>query len=773
MTGRVLGRLRARPVASAAAGVLAALALVLAGPASPAAPSPAPRTPRGLGPAAGGLIAFQDAAGIGLLDPATGRQRLLLAVPSACTATPPSGASPAIELAGPVWAPSSSASARLYLWLTDWQYHATPGCDLPPPPSFVGVGGPILVAADPFTGALTAVAAAPAGLPCQPGADLAAVAGALAFTDGGCDEPTVEALALPLRPGEQPEVALPPPHAPAPGPYETVDDLLGEGPSESVLYKQVAVGSPGVPAPSLRWWSPATRAAAFLAPRPPRALWGRLVASATSPTRGQEAFAAGAAGAGVLDLATGAWSPMPLPASGRRPPGAVAVSFSPSGDQLAVVSGGQLLVDEATGKGSPEVLLRAGVTDASWSGPLAAPVVQAPPATLARVLPSLFASFAKLWGSGLRATWRVAPAATAAPTVSVASLPGAASALVMVSPEVALAAGTEGSVWRSIDGGRTWTTVTAHCAELQMVTRDFPPCDVAQMAALPGGTVLAGGTMGLWRSTDGGLRWQRQVLTGRVVVAGPFAAGRTAYLLVAAAQPNGLPARGGAGMSLLASTDGGRSWQVTLAVPSHYPSGRSGLARFFVLGPGRLAVLYRPGDCSLPEHLRVSTDGGRTWLDEPPPAPLEPVALAEAGPGRLVLGSRYCDSAAPSYGEGIFTRLAGAPGQWSPARLPSPYLDRYGSGTTSRFPASAPLVEPFSVAALAFPSATEGVAVGSAVLTGTDRHGNPAADPSTTADEDLILVSHDGGSTWSDAGVPGTGLELLSCAGPGHCLAAG
>jgi hypothetical protein len=59
------------------------------------------------------------------------------------------------------------------------------------------------------------------------------------------------------------------------------------------------------------------------------------------------------------------------------------------------------------------------------------------------------------------------------------------------------------------------------------------------------------------------------------------------------------------------------------------------------------------------------------------------------------------------------------------------------------------------------------------VLTGTDRHGNPAADPSTTADEDLILVSHDGGSTWSDAGVPGTGLELLSCAGPGHCLAAG
>nr|MDA8268173.1 hypothetical protein [Actinomycetota bacterium] len=72
-----------------------------------------------------------------------------------------------------------------------------------------------------------------------------------------------------------------------------------------------------------------------------------------------------------------------------------------------------------------------------------------------------------------------------------------------------------------------------------------------------------------------------------------------------------------------------------------------------------------------------------------------------------------------------------------------------------------------------FPSASEGVAVGSAVTTITNRRGDPQADPTVAASESLVLVSHDGGTTWSDESVPGGGLKLLACAGPGHCLAAG
>ena len=781
-----MGRLpRQARVRAAAAAAVAACALALAGPAAVAAPSPAPAT-RGapsLVPAGSGLIAFRDAAGIGVLDPVTGRQRLLLAVPSACTVSPVLGGIPAIELAGPVWAPSSGAGARLFFWLTDWQYHPTPGCVLPLPPSSVRVGGPILVEMDPFTGTLTAAAAAPTGLPCQPGTDLAAVPGALGFTDGGCDEPTIEALALPLRPGTQPVAAVLPPQASAPCRCQSVDALLGPGPAGRLLYKQVHLGLSSAPPPSLGWWNPAGRTAGLLTPSPPRALWGRLVESAASPNGRLEAFAAGEGGAGVLDPATGAWSPMPLPACGRPCAGAVAVSFSPNSSHLAVASSGDLVVDPATGKGSPEVHLGgAKVADVSWSGPLGAPLAPAPPVALARALGSLFASFARLWGSGLTATWRVEPAAMAAPAVSIVSLPGPASALVMVSDDIALAAGG-GRTWRSADGGRTWTTVTTHCAQRQMVGPGFPPCDVAQMAALPGGVVLAaggpalgpaGGSMGLWRSTDTGLQWKRQPFQGRVVEGGPWVAGSAAYLLAIAAQPNGRPVPTAASLSLLASSDAGRTWHKILVVPRRDPSsGAMFLDRFFVLGPGRFAELYRAGDCSLPADLRVSTDDGRTWLRQPPPVPLEPVALAEAAPGRLVLGSRFCSAAAPSYGEGIFTHPARAPRSWDPARLPPPYLDRYGLGATGRFPASSASVEPLSIAALAFPSASEGVAVGSAVTTITNRRGDPQADPTVAASESLVLVSHDGGTTWSDESVPGGGLKLLACAGPGHCLAAG
>ncbi len=782
--GRVAGLAGALAIAVV---VLVLVVLALAGPAAVASPRPARATGEApsLGPAARGLIAFRDAAGIGVLDPVTGRQRLLLAVPSACTATAGLGGVPAVDLAGPVWAPSTGAGARLLFWLTDWQYHASPGCDLPLPPSFVRVGAPILVEADPFTGTLAAVAAAPTGLPCQPGADVAAVPGAIAFTDGGCDEPTVEALALPLRPGAQPVTAVLPPDRAASCGCQTVDALLGPGPAGRLLYKQVHVGSPGAPPPSLGWWSPTGRVAGLLTPAPPRVLWSHLADSAASPSGRLEAFAAGAAGAGVLDLATGAWAPMPLPACGRHCGGAVAVSFSPGGGRLAVASSGDLVVDPATGKGSPAVLLGgAGVADASWSGPIGVSLATTPPVPLARALGSLFASFAKWWGSGLTATWRVDPAAMAAPAVSVVSLPGPASALVMVSEDVALAAGG-GKTWRRTDGGRTWATVTAHCAQLPMAGSDVPPCDIARMAALPGGVVLAaggpafgpaGGSTGIWRSTDTGLRWQRQPFKGSVIEGGPWAAGSTAYLLTAAALPNGQPVPTAASLSLLASTDAGRTWRTVLAVPRRDPSKGATAARFdrfFVLGPGRFAELYEAGDCSLPASLRLSTDGGRTWLHASPPVPLEPAALLETLPGRLVLGSRFCSAAAPSYGEGIFTHPAGAPGSWSPARLPPPYLDRYGLGPGSRFPASAPGVDPLSVAAIAFPNGADGIAVGSAVTTSTDRYGDPQADPTVTASESLVLVSHDGGTTWSDESLPGSGLELLACAGPGHCLAAG
>ena len=762
-----------RPCRVEVATRVVGVALVISGLALPPAAGA-----RGVGTVRGGLIAFRDANGIGLINPTSGRQRMVLTVPLGCSSA--AGGVGPIGLAGPVWAPSSGPSARLYFWVTYWQYKPTSACNVPAVPSWVGPGGAVLVQADPFDGTLRAVAAAPDGLPCQPGEDLVAVPGALAFTNGGCDEPQVEALALPLRPGAEPEgapLALP---AGEFAPHCAVDErLLGEGPGGKVLLQEVGTQCPPPP-PSLQWWGPSAHAVGLFSPRPPRGVWDDLRASALSPNSGLEAFALGTGGAGVLNLKTGAWSAQHLPrCAGPACEGALSVSFSPGGAQIALAANGDLLVAPAAG-GTPEVLAADGVASVSWSGAVSAAAPPGGPGrALAGALPSLWAPFSKFWGEGEKTMWRVEPARMPTPTVSVVSLPEPASALLMISDQVALAAGIQareaGSWWRSTDGGRTWTTLNAHCAELQGATPDFLPCQVGQMAALPGGVALARGDrgLGLWRSTDEGLRWQRQPFQGTLIEGGPWAAGSTAYLLVVPAQANGQAVPSAIRLSLLVSTDAGRTWRKLFSVPRDDPANAAArLGRFFVLAPGRFAELYRAGDCSLPADLRASTNDGRTWAEVPPGQLVVPGALAEVAPSRLVLGASFCGSAAPHYGEGMFTHSPGPGGTWRAAGVPTGYRDLYGLGITSRFAASAHTVKPFSVAALGFPGGREGVAVGSAVLTSTDQYGNLAADPTTTASQDLIFVSSDGGRTWSDESLPGPGLKVLSCAGPGHCLAA-
>ncbi len=742
-------------------------------------------TPAPLASAAGpalrdGLIAFRDVKGIGVVDPRSGRERLLLSVPPGCH--PAAGGTGPIALAGPVWAPAGGPAARLYFWLTDWQSKPTPGCNLPRLPRWVAVGEPVLVEADPFDGALRAVAAAPTGLPCQPGDDLVAVPGALAFTDGGCDEPQVQALTLPLRPGAAPLTApLAVPVGELAPACAVGEHLLGQGPGGRVLLAEEETQCAPRP-PSLGTWSPSSHRIAPLLPRPPSSVWRELETAAIAPDGRWEAFSLGVHGTGILDLRRGTWSTRPLaPCGSAACTGALAVSFSPSSAQLAVAANGNLLLDPVSG-GSPRVLLADGVTAVSWSGALGAADLEGPGPgrALSGVLPSLWAPLSKFWGTGESRTWRVEPAALPSPTVSVVSLPEPADALLMLSGQIALAAGTaaraSGEWWRSTDGGRTWKALNARCGELQGATPNFMPCRVSQMAALPGGVALARGDpgLGLWRSVDDGARWQRQPFEGSVIEGGPWAAGPLAYLLTLPARPNGQPVPGAADASLLRSTDKGRTWHMLLPVPlSDAGDPAATLGQLFVLAPGHFAALYRAGDCSLPSDLRMTTDGGRTWSSAPPASLVAPADLAQATPSRIVLGASFCGSAAPRYGQGLFSRPAAArAGAWTPVHLPAGYRDLYGLGAASRFPASAGTVEPFSVAALSFPGGEEGVAVGSAVETSTDGSGVPAGGPSQGFD--LIFVSHDQGASWSNESVPGgPPLSVVSCAAPGHCLAAG
>lgn len=764
--------------------VLAVSALAPAGGADAAGSTVAP-VPASIGTSIGlaqGLVAFRDTDGIGVADPVTGRERLLLAIPPSCARATPV---PLLQLAGPVWATSAGTAPELYFWLTDWQMTAAACRGLPVPPSSLAATA-LLVEADPVTGSVRALAAAPNGLPCEPGADLAAAAGTLAFTNGGCDEPVIETLPAHLSAVAQPQPVTPSVTARAFCDCAVAQRLLGTGPNGTFVFEEVGTQTASAPPPSLQSFAHSGHQGQLLLPRPPRATWGELTAAAAAPAGGLEAFAAGTAGAGILNLKTGTWSPATLPACRAACSGASSVSFSPDGDELAIAADGALVLDPVGG-GRPRTLMSGqGVSAVSWSGPMTATVpgtagAGSVPPPLGRVLPSLWASFSGFWGAGLNHTWRVAPipgrsAVPATWPVMVASPPGTPTALLMASDQLAIAAGADGAMWRSTDGGRTWTTVTAHCAQLRMVTPDFPPCEIHDMAALRGGVLLAGGRLGVWRSDDGGLQWHRDAMTGYVVQGGPWAAGATALVLVEPAGPGGQAEAGSTDLTLLASTDGAHSWHELLAVPRRYPAPGAASALFdeyFVLGPGRMAVLYGTGDCSLPSYLRLTKDGGTSWSSITVPPLLAPAVVAQASRSRIAVGSRFCGSGAPFYGQGIFTHAAAAGGTWAPVGLPSGYYNLDGLGSSGRYPRSAPAVEAFSVAGLAFPGMGEAVAVGAAVPTALDSQGNPDATPAGPGSQGMLLVSSDGGATFADASVPGlSSLELLSCADAGHCLAA-
>jgi hypothetical protein len=132
----------------------------------------------------------------------------------------------------------------------------------------------------------------------------------------------------------------------------------------------------------------------------------------------------------------------------------------------------------------------------------------------------------------------------------------------------------------SRNGGRTW--------------RQIPSLEGADPMgwAVASDAVLVGGHPGVYRSTDGGVTFSK--VTGKGAVSDAHAlggSGKTLYL--------GSPQAG-----LLASTDGGNSWQVRNA-----QAGRSFMGTILV-DPAKPDRLITP---DMSSGLMTSSDGGRTW----------------------------------------------------------------------------------------------------------------------------------------------------------------
>jgi photosystem II stability/assembly factor-like uncharacterized protein len=186
-------------------------------------------------------------------------------------------------------------------------------------------------------------------------------------------------------------------------------------------------------------------------------------------------------------------------------------------------------------------------------------------------------------------TWRALPTTADA----MAMRPGADGSIVIAGHEVFTA---------SQDGGQTWQPIAADLPSLDIhgFTRD--PVDPARMWAY-----LATG--GLWESTDAGARWTRV---------------REDNVLFPVAVRGGAGTRlfGVDGNGLVASDDGGRTWETIVAPPTYPMTALAATMDGVTLYAGSPDGLFRSGDA------------GRTWTTTTFNG--SPFAIATATDGRTV-----------------------------------------------------------------------------------------------------------------------------------------
>jgi photosystem II stability/assembly factor-like uncharacterized protein len=189
----------------------------------------------------------------------------------------------------------------------------------------------------------------------------------------------------------------------------------------------------------------------------------------------------------------------------------------------------------------------------------------------------------------------------------------------------------EGALYRSDDGGDTWTRVTATgpISPVQRVAMAPSDADVIYLGTGSACHWCAGD--GIWRSRDGGQTWEhpQSEVSGQRVLA----------LAVHPTDPNtllaGVWSGSNDGLGIYRSTDGGDSWQVS-----------GGLHDFReVEVPG---IVYHPTDprfayAATYGGLRVSFDGGLNWRPYPGPMgqlPVTSLAIVQDGEDvRLYVGT--------------------------------------------------------------------------------------------------------------------------------------
>ena len=167
-------------------------------------------------------------------------------------------------------------------------------------------------------------------------------------------------------------------------------------------------------------------------------------------------------------------------------------------------------------------------------------------------------------------------------------------------------------VWKSTDGGKTWTEVTASS------TQKFPARSEHSSAVQNGDIYVIGGFVGnsgsnrlndVWKSTDGGVNWTEVTTTGSKF------SGRAGHSSVV--QNGAIYVIGGSGSPSLIgnndvwkSTNGGQTWTEVTASSTQKFAKRSFHASV-VIG----SAIYVIGGDDSENGVWKSTDDGQNWME--------------------------------------------------------------------------------------------------------------------------------------------------------------
>lgn len=211
----------------------------------------------------------------------------------------------------------------------------------------------------------------------------------------------------------------------------------------------------------------------------------------------------------------------------------------------------------------------------------------------------------------------IGPQATSSPFYG--STSGRVSALAVdpTSANIVYLGGAQGGVWKSTDGGSTWTALTDSQASLAIGALAIDPNSPNTIFAGLGEQNFSGDSYygaGVLKSTDGGATWAQE---GATVFAAPAYVGAVAVepgnsnIVLAAAGSAGGIEFGNVQGGIYRSTDGGVTWGATPVqkAASFYDSGTS---VFFDPTNGSIAYAAIKG-----EGVFRSTNAGATWSPLP------------------------------------------------------------------------------------------------------------------------------------------------------------